>query len=63
MSALFCKQLLEKTLEECGDDIDAAVKRLHELCLGSSEEKSASVNHVVARVEQGLFLSILFVWH
>ncbi|KNA07560.1 hypothetical protein SOVF_170670 [Spinacia oleracea] len=46
-------QLLEKTLEECGDDIDAAVKRLHELCLGSSEEKSASVNHVVARVEQG----------
>lgn len=36
--------LLERALEECGDDIDAAIKRLHELCLGSEEETSASVD-------------------
>lgn len=35
--------VLERALEECGDDIDAAIKRLHELCLGSEEETSASV--------------------
>ncbi|KAI4379269.1 hypothetical protein MLD38_005589 [Melastoma candidum] len=27
-------RVLEKTLEECGDDIDAAVSRLQELCIG-----------------------------
>lgn len=46
-------QILEKALEECGDDIDAAIKRLHELCLGSAEEKLETVNHVEVHVEQG----------
>ncbi|KMT00632.1 hypothetical protein BVRB_9g219250 [Beta vulgaris subsp. vulgaris] len=46
-------QLLEKTLEEYGDDIDAAIKRLHELCLGSSEEISVSVDHFAAPAQQG----------
>lgn len=46
-------QVLERTLEECGDDIDAAIKRLHELCIGSSEEGSGSANCVGAEVEQG----------
>ncbi|BFG15557.1 hypothetical protein CerSpe_018310 [Prunus speciosa] len=35
-------QVLERALEECGNDIDAAVKMLHELHLGSGEENSAS---------------------
>ncbi|XP_021736691.1 uncharacterized protein LOC110703229 [Chenopodium quinoa] len=48
-------QTLERALDECGDDIDAAIKRLHELCLGSSEENPGSVNHEEAHVEQGGF--------
>ncbi|BFG24695.1 hypothetical protein CerSpe_109690 [Prunus speciosa] len=35
-------QVLERALEECGNDIDAAVKMLHELSIGSAEENSAS---------------------
>ncbi|XP_009778098.1 uncharacterized protein LOC107766032 [Nicotiana tabacum] len=31
------KQLLERALEECGDDLDSAIKRLNELRLGSAE--------------------------
>ncbi|XP_074275908.1 uncharacterized protein LOC141599706 [Silene latifolia] len=45
-------QHLEKALDECGGDIDAAIKRLHQLCLGSSEG-SASINHIEPQVEQG----------
>ncbi|GAB2293632.1 hypothetical protein Dimus_027845 [Dionaea muscipula] len=37
------QQVLEKVLEECGNDIDAAIKRLHELHLGSSECNSVPV--------------------
>lgn len=33
-------QLLEKALEESGDDLDAAIRSLHELCLGYSDGKS-----------------------
>ncbi|KAJ8539227.1 hypothetical protein K7X08_013479 [Anisodus acutangulus] len=29
-------QLLEKALEESGDDLDAAIRSLHELCLGNA---------------------------
>ncbi|KAL2936331.1 Doublesex- and mab-3-related transcription factor A2 [Bienertia sinuspersici] len=50
---LMDRQLLDQALEECGDDIDAAIKRLHELCLGSSEENKDSSNHVEVHVEQG----------
>ncbi|MCD7470714.1 hypothetical protein HAX54_010739 [Datura stramonium] len=31
------KQLVERALEECGDDLDSAIKRLNELRLGSSD--------------------------
>lgn len=55
--ALFFEQVLEKTLEECGDDIDAAIKCLHELCIGTSEETLGSLNHVDALAEQGLYLN------
>ncbi|KAL9238585.1 hypothetical protein vseg_012985 [Gypsophila vaccaria] len=43
-------QHLVKALDECGGDIDAAIKRLHELCLGYPKD-SASNDHVEARVE------------
>lgn len=29
--------MLERALEECGDDLDSAIKRLNELRLGSAE--------------------------
>lgn len=34
------RQQLEKALEESGNDLDAAIESLHELCLGYSDEKS-----------------------
>ncbi len=36
------KQLLEKALEECGYDLNSAIKSLHELCLGYPEGNSTS---------------------
>ncbi|KAL9267965.1 hypothetical protein AKJ16_DCAP14543 [Drosera capensis] len=36
-------ELLDKVLDESADDIDAAIKRLHELHIGSSEVNSAPV--------------------
>lgn len=50
---LMDQQLIEQALEECGDDIDAAIKRLHELCLGSSDDNPGSGNDVEAHAEQG----------
>ncbi|PQP99006.1 uncharacterized protein Pyn_01423 [Prunus yedoensis var. nudiflora] len=35
-------QVLERALEECGNDIDAAVTMLHDLHPGSGKENSAS---------------------
>ncbi|KAK4795797.1 hypothetical protein SAY86_028123 [Trapa natans] len=45
-------QVLEKALEACGNDIDAAIKSLHELCLGSTEENLGSSEKSVSHVEQ-----------
>uniref|UniRef100_A0A7C9EQL2 CUE domain-containing protein n=1 Tax=Opuntia streptacantha TaxID=393608 RepID=A0A7C9EQL2_OPUST len=50
---LMDQQLIEQALEECGDDIDAAIRRLHELCLGSLEDNSGSLNNVETHAEQG----------
>ncbi|KAM0956985.1 hypothetical protein ACFX13_025804 [Malus domestica] len=47
-------QVLERALEECGNDMDAAIKRLHELCLGSAEETSASAEQTADIVANGL---------
>ncbi|TKY48064.1 hypothetical protein E2542_SST25478 [Spatholobus suberectus] len=33
-------QVLERALQECGNDLDAAIKSLHGLCLGSAEDNS-----------------------
>lgn len=35
-------QILERALEECDNDLDAAIKSLHKLCLGSTEGNSGS---------------------
>lgn len=34
-------QILERALEECGNDIDAAIKRLNELHIGYGDENAA----------------------
>ncbi|CAN6570498.1 unnamed protein product [Malus baccata var. baccata] len=47
-------QVLERALEECGNDMDAAIKRLHELCLGSAEETSGSAEQTADIVANGL---------
>ncbi|KAK7292047.1 hypothetical protein RIF29_07682 [Crotalaria pallida] len=39
-------QLLEQALEECGDDLDSAIRRLNELRLGGSVDKSLQSAHV-----------------
>ncbi|GAB4842095.1 hypothetical protein Ancab_012055 [Ancistrocladus abbreviatus] len=46
-------QRLEQALEECGDDINSAIKRLHELCLGSSKEESIPVSELAQNAGQG----------
>ncbi|CAJ1955048.1 unnamed protein product [Sphenostylis stenocarpa] len=33
-------QILEKALQDCGNDLDAAIKSLHGLCLGSADDNS-----------------------
>ncbi|XAR66869.1 hypothetical protein NMG60_11013233 [Bertholletia excelsa] len=47
LSALFPdmdKQLLEKALEECGNDLDLAIRSLNELRLGSAENLDAATS-------------------
>ncbi|KAE9602302.1 hypothetical protein Lalb_Chr12g0198141 [Lupinus albus] len=41
-------QLLEQALEECGSDLDSAIRRLHEICLGSGSlhHNSLDSDHV-----------------
>ncbi|KAJ7962841.1 Ubiquitin system component Cue [Quillaja saponaria] len=46
-------QLLERALHECGNDIEAAIKSLRELCLGSAAESSVLDEGPVADAEQG----------
>ncbi|KAG5226073.1 Immunoglobulin A1 protease [Salix suchowensis] len=38
------KQLIEKVLEECGDDLDSAIRSLNDLRLGSAENFSAATD-------------------
>lgn len=46
-------QLLERALEECGNDIDAAIKSLRELCL-SAEGKSGPTENPDATEDIGI---------
>ncbi|XP_057723352.1 uncharacterized protein LOC130939249 [Arachis stenosperma] len=34
--------VLERALQECGNDLDAAIKRLNELCLGTTDENTGT---------------------
>ncbi|KAJ1410097.1 Ubiquitin system component Cue [Sesbania bispinosa] len=50
--------VLERALQECGNDIDAAIKRLNELCLGTAdgnlgtaEESEVNVNVDAGKLE------------
>ncbi|KHG25876.1 Doublesex- and mab-3-related transcription factor 3 [Gossypium arboreum] len=38
------KQVLERALEECGDDLDSAIRSLNELCLGSADRNAAAAD-------------------
>ncbi|KAF3953575.1 hypothetical protein CMV_020999 [Castanea mollissima] len=48
--------ILERALQECGNDLDAAIKSLHELCLGSAEGNSVSAEVSDVNVEKGRLL-------
>lgn len=51
---VFLFQILERALQECGNDLDAAIKSLHGLCLGSADEIAAIAPHPdVVSVETG----------
>ncbi|KAA8535149.1 hypothetical protein F0562_030152 [Nyssa sinensis] len=44
------KQLLERALEECGNDLDSAIRSLHELRLGSAENLGSAAGKPGAAV-------------
>lgn len=46
-------QVLERALQECGNDLDAAIKSLHGLCLGSADDNSGTAPQSEANVETG----------
>ncbi|XP_054785216.1 uncharacterized protein LOC129291734 [Prosopis cineraria] len=46
-------QLLERALQECGNDLDVAVKSLHDRCLGSADENSGAAEQSDANVVAG----------
>ncbi|KAK2425456.1 Ubiquitin system component Cue protein [Trifolium repens] len=48
-------QIIERALQECGNDLDAAIKSLHGLCLGSADENSVITPNPDAAVETGVF--------
>ncbi|XP_027344683.1 uncharacterized protein LOC113857130 [Abrus precatorius] len=46
--------VLERALQECGNDLDAAIKRLNELCLGTAEGNgTAEESEVILNLEAG----------
>ncbi|TYI24250.1 hypothetical protein ES332_A06G220700v1 [Gossypium tomentosum] len=52
---LYCH--VEQALLECGNDIDTAIKRLEDLCLGAAEargEKTCPVEELGTTAEQGI---------
>ncbi|KAA3478432.1 Ubiquitin system component Cue [Gossypium australe] len=51
------RQRNEQALLECGNDIDTAIKRLEDLCLGAAEargEKTCPVEELGTTAEQGI---------
>ncbi|KAA3486062.1 Doublesex and mab-3-related transcription factor 3 [Gossypium australe] len=45
------KQVLERALEECGDDLDSAIRSLNELCLGSADRNAAAADKTGVELE------------
>ena len=48
-------QLLERALDECGCDLNAAIKSLHELSLGYAAGNSGSAEKLNANMERGTY--------
>lgn len=44
---------LERALQECGNDIDAAIKRLNDLCLGTADGNGTAEESEVVNVDAG----------
>ena len=55
-------QVLERVLEECGDDIDAAIKRLNEFHIGYGDENAAPAAEPNENVQKGIKVFILFLF-
>ncbi|XP_055832417.1 uncharacterized protein LOC129901298 [Solanum dulcamara] len=47
-------QFLEKALEECGNDLDVAIKRLHELHLSHAQGKSVTASEADGKMDGGI---------
>lgn len=52
-------QILERALEECGYDLDATIKRLDEIAMGSFVETGGSAMASGTNIEQGSDLNEL----
>ncbi|KAG6606811.1 hypothetical protein SDJN03_00153, partial [Cucurbita argyrosperma subsp. sororia] len=52
-------QLLVRVLEECGNDLDAAIKSLSNMCLGSTVENPVATTAAETNLDQGLTLEAL----
>ncbi|XP_038896372.1 uncharacterized protein LOC120084606 [Benincasa hispida] len=48
-------QLLVKALEECGNDLDAAIRNLSDMCLGSAVENPVASAELETNLDQGSF--------
>ncbi|KAG7036518.1 hypothetical protein SDJN02_00136, partial [Cucurbita argyrosperma subsp. argyrosperma] len=48
-------QLLVRVLEECGNDLDAAIKSLSNMCLGSTVENPVATTAAETNLDQGSF--------
>ncbi|CAK9324541.1 unnamed protein product [Citrullus colocynthis] len=48
-------QLLVRALEECGNDLDAAIRSLSDLCLGSAVENPVTTVEPETNLDQGSF--------
>lgn len=48
-------QFLEKALEECGNVLDVAIKRLHELRLSHAQGKSVTASEADGEMDGGMY--------
>ncbi|KAK7270658.1 hypothetical protein RJT34_25972 [Clitoria ternatea] len=48
------EQVLERALQQCGNDLDAAIKSLHGLCLGSADDSSQTAPQPNPNLDTGV---------